>query len=428
VPLFIAGDVRNRYIGRAWESTEWIDTRRDESTLAWLSELSDAVNLAFNVHHTQHKQDSFYEGFIYKATDKMTYIDSKVNYALNAQHLLTIGVDRRDEKLDSQSNSVSEIYVSDAFDYLTRGIFIQDTWNLDEKTEIVAVLRGDAIEADFTDPKKVGVEIDEQLVSPRVDARIIHTDRFTSRISYGHGYRGPLSFFESDHGILDAGQGFLINIDELERSKSFNYAVSFTGEILKVTSSVAFTQLDNMATLGENDEGVPVLDQATTQAKVIASDIALTYSVTQALSTSAVLEWINYNATLKSAFGVVPIERRLGLELDWHLNRFETHLAATWVGSRDLLKFGTAQAPTFDAAGNLPKSTTAPSYWVFDLQSRYSVNEDWSLYAGAKNLLDYTQVNDMETPLFYEDGGFDVAHIYGPLRGREFYAGLKWTF
>jgi hypothetical protein len=47
----------------------------------------------------------------------------------------------------------------------------------------------------------------------------------------------------------------------------------------------------------------------------------------------------------------------------------------------------------------------------------------------VKNLLDYTQAGDEDTPLFYDaDGGYDVGYIYGPLRGRQMYAGLQAKF
>jgi len=48
---------------------------------------------------------------------------------------------------------------------------------------------------------------------------------------------------------------------------------------------------------------------------------------------------------------------------------------------------------------------------------------------GASNLFDYRQVVDEDTPLFFDAGGnYDVGYIYGPLRGREAYVGLKGTF
>ena len=64
-----------------------------------------------------------------------------------------------------------------------------------------------------------------------------------------------------------------------------------------------------------------------------------------------------------------------------------------------------------------------------DARAEYAFNEAVSLYAGGRNLLDATQVSDEDTPLFFDaDGGYDVAYIYGPLRGRELYAGLRLEF
>ncbi len=49
-----------------------------------------------------------------------------------------------------------------------------------------------------------------------------------------------------------------------------------------------------------------------------------------------------------------------------------------------------------------------------------------NVYAGVSNLFEYTQIDEGKTPLFYDaDGNFDVGYIYGPLHGREFYAGIE---
>ena len=98
------------------------------------------------------------------------------------------------------------------------------------------------------------------------------------------------------------------------------------------------------------------------------------------------------------------------------------------MGGRNLSEYGTPENPTFDAAGNLAKSNKASSYWTLDFRIAKEFNEQWQVYLGTNNLFDYTQAEDMESPLFYEDGGYDVAHIYAPLRGREAYAGVKFTF
>jgi len=57
------------------------------------------------------------------------------------------------------------------------------------------------------------------------------------------------------------------------------------------------------------------------------------------------------------------------------------------------------------------------------------LSKELKLYIGATNLLDYSQADDMDSPLmFHEDGTYDVVYIYGPLRGRSAYAGLRYEF
>lgn len=426
--LFEDDDVRNDFIGRSWETTEWIESTRREISLSWLHEFSARLNMALTASNNKHDQDSFYEGFLYDAENEMTYLDARFNYSVNNDHHLTFGIDNRSEDLRSETNSTSPDYVSDSFDYDTKGIYIQDTWTATEDLQISLALRYDQVKADFVDPSKPGNEIDENILSPRLDMRYTHDDKWTSRFSAGRGYRAPLSFFESDHGILDGDLGFNIEVDELERSRSANYALSYEYDRLSATGSLAYTEVENLASLSETDTGVPVLNQLNEDASVFVADIALSYQLTDELNLSLTLEDVNYNDEFKQSYGVVPIEQRAVLSSDWDVNGFDVYVSATWVGSRDLGDYGTPESPTFDAAGNLAKSKKAESYWTLDFRISKELTEQWQVYIGANNLFDYTQAEDMETPLFYEDGGYDVAHIYGPMRGREAYAGVKFTF
>jgi len=425
--LFENGDVRNQFIGHPWETTEWIESDRLETYASWLHEFNMASNITLTYSRNTHEQDSFYEGFIYQADNTMQFSDIRVNLSASDAHHLTFGTDMRIETLESEANSDSPDYVSDSFDYDTIGIYLQDTWTLTNAIEIAAALRYDQVTADFTDPKKSGTEIDESLLSPRIDMRFNHNDQWVSRFSAGQGYRAPLSFFESDHGILDAGAGFEIDINKLERSESYNYTLSFDGALMSASGSLASTRIDNLASLSENDQGIPVLTQMTEQAEVVIADLALSYSVLSNLNLSATIESMHYNHTFKQSFGVVPAEKRVISSLDWDINGWDLFVTATWIGKRDLKEYGTPENPTFDVAGTQPKSQQADAYWTADFRLAKEWKNRWQFYLGATNLFDFTQVNDMETPLFYEDGGFDVAHIYGPLRGREFYAGVKWT-
>ncbi len=433
--LFEDGDVRKPFTGKAWETTEWIKTERNEASLAWLKEFSDDWNMHLATSYAEHKQDSFYEGFDYTAEDKMWFFDARFNYLLSENQLLTFGADLRTEEMRSHSRtgSANPDYASDSFDYDVKGIYLQDTWQATEALEVAMALRYDTITADFTDPNKLGTELDESILSPRLDIRLSHNDEWTSRVSAGRGYRAPLSFFETDHGILDGSLGFDIDIDELERSNSASYALSYEGEKLTSTASIAWTEVEHLAALTTNDHGIPLLTQLDEKAAVITSDSAFGYRLTEDMTLSLTAEHFDYDSVFKSSYAVAPIEERVTLSLDWDVNDWEFFANLVWVGSRDLSEYGYDGYNRLDANGQVDldskKTTDAPAYLTLDLRVNYEINEYMSLYSGVSNLFDYTQAGDEETPLFYDaEGAFDVGYIYGPLRGREIYAGMKLTF
>ncbi|WP_025819298.1 TonB-dependent receptor plug domain-containing protein [Shewanella marina] len=432
--LFENGDVRNKFIGKAWETTEWIHTERDELSLSWLHELNENWNTTLAASYSDHTQDSFYEGFRYYAEDKMLYLDARVNYFLNDQHLITFGVDNRSEEMRSRSSGEgSKDYVSDSFDYDVLGFYIQDTWQASDDLEIAMALRYDSISADFIDPKKPGKEIDKSILAPRVDIRYQHNDEWTSRLSAGRGYRAPLSFFETDHGVLDANLGFEIDIEELERSTSATYTLSYNADHLSVSSSVAWTEVENLARLTETDKGVPLLTQLDEKASVTTADISIGYDVTHDFTLNLTAEGFFYDDAFKSSYSLAPVEQRITFSADYELNDWQFFANAVWIGSRDLAEYGYEGYNQVDGNGNViassKKSTDAPSYITVDLKVTKAITDNIDFYAGVTNLFDYTQANEGESPLFFDaDGGYDVAYIWGPLRGREAYLGIKASF
>ncbi|MFA0809731.1 TonB-dependent receptor plug domain-containing protein [Microbulbifer epialgicus] len=425
--LFEDDDVRNRYIGKPWETTEWIDTERTEASANWLREFTENYNAQLTLAWCEHEQDSFYEGFDYAATDSLFYFDLRNNLILNEAHTLTFGADLRDEEMrsDSVAGAESTDYVEDSFDYRTGGLYLQDTWHASPKLEISAAIRLDTVRADFVAEQKPGTEIEERLLVPRIDMRYLHNDQWTSRMAFGRGYRAPLSFFETDHGILDAGDGFAIDIDRLEKSLSATYALSYEGERLSSTLSLAHTEVEHLAALGETESGVPLLTQMEETATVTAGDISLGYTLTEALKLGVTLETYAYDQVFKESYAIAPVEQRALLSLDYGSGPWMVYASASWIGQRDLDDYG---YEGYNQPGEEQKSLSAEGYWTLDMKVSFDMSENLTVYVGGNNLTDYTQVNDAETPLFWDAGdAYDVAYIYGPLRGREFYLGFDWS-
>lgn len=430
--LFANNDVRNRFIGHSWETAEWVKSDRRELSANWLHEFSSDLNMNLILADVVHKQDSFYEAFDYDTRNTMRYVDLHLNLYHFDNHHVILGINGRFEKNRSQTSLDKDPnYVSDSFDYNSRGLYVQDTWTVTDNLEIAAAVRLDTLTADFVDDKKPGIEIDENIVSPRVDIRYLHNQQWTSRWSIGRGYRAPLSFFESDHGLLDAGEGFDIQVDKLERSLSYNYALSYAAEKLNLTASITSTQIDNLALLGEatvNGKTLPSLQQADERVRSNVFDVSASYPVTEHLTLSTTFEKINYDKHFKQAFSIVPIEMRLNLSVDWDISGWDVFLSTTYIGERDLREYATESAASFDATGKIAKSRIAESFWTADVKITREISSELTLYIGANNIFDYSQAKDMQSPLMYVDGGYDVIDIYGSLRGREGYIGLKWAF
>ncbi|MGZ8548507.1 MAG: TonB-dependent receptor plug domain-containing protein [Sulfuricurvum sp.] len=424
-PAFDGGNVNNPLTSQPMSVLERIDTKRDEIYLKQRHILNSTMNLQTTLAYAEQFQDSLYEGADYRNTDKTYFGDIKIDHALNSNHFLTYGTDAKIETARSQSVTFfADPKNKDDFDYTALGLYAQDAWMIDDKNELTLALRGAKITTDWRAQTAQGHEIDETLLVPRFLWRHNHTNDLTSRLSAGMGYRAPLTFFESEHGLLDNGFGMAIT--ELEKSRGASYALSYDANGLNITASAAYTQVKNLAYINE-ESGIPTLQNLSQTVSVKNGDIAIGYELMEGLNLSGVYEMYRYDDLYKSHLSLAAIEQRARFSVDYDINGWELYTEATWVGARDLAPYRYTDRYN-DLALTSPKNTTAPAYATVDLKISKELEKNFSLYAGAKNLFDTIQTNT-ESPLFYDtDGGFDSAHIWGPLRGRMVYAGIKATF
>lgn len=425
-PAFAGGNVKNALISNPMSVLERINTTRDEMYIKEHHTLNSAMSLQTTLAYAQQKQDSLYEGSDYKNTDKTYFADVKIDHALNDSHFLTYGTDAKIETARSESVAYYDVQhrLKDDFDYAAFGLYAQDDWTIDSSNELTLALRGAKITTDWLAQRAQGNEIDTTLLVPRLLFRHNHTDSLTSRLSAGIGYRSPLTFFESEHGLLD--NGFDTAITQLEKSKGANYALSYADDALSITASAAYTQVKNLAYI--DTSGVtPTLRNSNEAVSVKNSDLVIGYALSDHLTLSGAYETYCYDTAYKSHLSLAAIERRGRFSIDYDAEGWDLYTEAIWVGARDLTPYGYGERAN-DLALSSPKMTAAPAYATVDLKISKTLSKNFTVYAGAKNLFDYVQT-DTESPLFYNAaGGFDSAHIWGPLRGRTLYAGLKATF
>jgi len=438
--FFRDGDVRKQWTGNPWETLEIIDTEREEYTLRWTHQMGMAGNLQVTGSLVDHEQDSYYEGFDYANEDRTRFGDVRFNRALGMSHLITVGVDYKDERMRSESRAAEEMGIDgDDFDHRDLGVYFQEIWTPSRSLEVKLAARVDRITTDWTQKTAEGDEIDTTLVAPRAHVRWNHSAHWSSRFAAGRGYRTPLTFFESDHGLLE--DGFAIDVDEVESSRSASYALSYESERASATASVAHTRVEDLAFIETDGVARPTLRNSNETARVTTADIAAGAELGGGFRVDASAVHFAYSDDYKQTFIVAPVEDRIRLQGAFEHGPWRLNGTVTWVGPRDLTEYGyggrynrwdDADDDGVVDSGELkdPKETDAPAFFTVDLKVARDFGETFSGYIGVDNLLDYSQAGDEETPLFYEgqpgeEATFDVAHVYAPLRGRVLYAGLQ---
>jgi outer membrane receptor for ferrienterochelin and colicins len=439
---FADGDVRKQNTGGAWGYTEAIETDRNELILDWRHVFNDRINLHLINAGAWQTQESLYEGTDYHNDNYTAYSLLKFNILAGQSHLITIGADHKWEGMYAKSSAFGTLldngnYIeADDFEFRSFAFFLQDAWMIRDNLELNVALRGDKIYTDWLSQEEEKYELDEFVIAPRFHLRWDMIPELSMRISAGRGYRAPLSFFESEHGLTETG--YLVRIDALEDSWGANASLSLNTARATATASYGYTQVENLATF-EEEEHQLVLRNLKEKALVQMADIVAGYTLIDWLTLSASYEHFFYDDAYKSSLTVAAVEQRVRamLDIDFDKTGTEFNLTFNFVGARNLADYGyegrynvKEELDNGDIELSSPKKLDAPAYFTMDAFLMQKINNTFNFYLSAKNFLNYTQTDtDGISPLFWdEEGNIDVGHIYGELRGRQLSAGFTAKF
>jgi len=414
------GRILRPYGGGRGGMSEIIETRRQQAILVGERKLDGGARLKLAFGYANHDQDSFYEGDYYIAKQKQHYTEANLQKPFGAT-LLTLGFNYRYEDLKSHGRLADGSAVAglDDYAYKTPGAYVQAYRALfDERLELNGSIRHDRH------------NVFGGITSPRLNALWHHSAETSSRIAVGRGFRAPTSFFEQDHGIL-ATTRIERHIDNPEISDNASYAFSHAGDRDALVVSLNYNKIKNYALLdsGATDpvSGAPitVFTQSSEPVIVKGIDASYTYRFTGNLEGTLGAEKFNYQFRPGDLSFARPDER-VYLRLDYDVGDWDIIARVAWTGPMDLKRFHDyANNPRYNLDGT-PKLDKSPSYWVMDLSGRYKVNKTASLVLGVNNLFGFRQT-DREDFLWVDSAGnFDVTHFWGPTRGRQLYAGVRF--
>ncbi len=429
--------------------TDYVGLSRHEGALKWNHFFGADTQLQLTASLSEQKQSSIYmHGYDYNNRDLLSFNEARLLFSLGESHFLTLGAELKNEDMGSSSQKLYIVQglAKDDFSYRSRAAYLQDVWLISDRLELSSALRVDGMRVNFLSQTSKEFEIDQTLLAPRFHLKAVHSPNWTSRFMYGRGYRPPLSFFESQHGLNEFG--FVVGIDSAETSHSLGYSLSYTRPGLSVTGSSHRTWLTNMAYAeGNVTFGSPALFRnAHAEYKVWANDLVVSWDVASNWNLQLSYEHFSLDDDYKFRLPAAAIEQRARIVSDVHFGDWEFVNTLTWVGARDLAKYNYSQHyrtlkmvtdPDFPGDPPIPevnenRGMFAPPFLTWDLYLGWKWKSAYTFFASVQNVLNYTQTSYGDSPLNWSSHGNDPSHFHldnnhtwGPLRGRLISVGLK---
>ena len=428
--MFVGGNVNNKFIGNPIDILEWIETKRDQITGTLTLFTSKNSSLQFHGGFANQTQGSTYEdGADYSNKDNTVATDLRWQTSVGA-HTFTLGGDYNTETLRSQSYYYYTVLgiTPDSYDSYYGGAYVQDAWDLGHDRELDVAVRADKIHDNWID--KPNSIIDKFIVAPRANFKWGFNEDLTLRLSGGLGWRSPLTFFELDHGLLN--NGFDIGVTELEKGWGSGGSLSWTPGLWTFTGSMYATWLTGLEYVGSNPDPTitrPLLLSDSTKMFFLDMDFQADRIVNKWLELGVGIAHQDIPNSFKADELVAAQETEVNGRISITTKPITFSSDVEWVASRNLLPYGYGgqYSQYVDDVASDPKLTTAPSYFVVNAKADYHLTSHWEIYVGAENLFNYTQAGSAHDEPHYFDqyGNFNTSHIWGPLRGRQMYAGIR---
>jgi outer membrane receptor for ferrienterochelin and colicins len=444
---FLNQDVRQRYLGPQFKIADQVDVERIETALIYQVQLDRQSSFRLGLGIAQQKQDAIYShGYDYGNFDRVVVAQMEYQVKLGNQHLLKFGVDAKWQNMDSRSEVLFEReespLPSDDLRYRSVGAYVQDSWFMDDKNTLSAVVRFDHIQTEWLHLEN---RIDRWMIAPRLIFKHLHNDILTSRLAAGLGYRSPLTLFESQHGTNH--YGFIVDVDRLEIAESFVYSLAGQRHDDFFEFSAHITRLNHMAYgLDRADVNEPTLFRNSTESFTINNfDLSYGRRLSAQWDFEGIFESFHYPEAYKRTLPVAAIERRFTLASNYQWNQWKISPRLVWVGARNLSAYlydrhfniSTIDEDVFSETfgqvdASAPKRQTAPAYWTADLNVDYGLSNAFAVTMSILNITDFTQTDLGDSPTTWHVHGnhyhLDNFHLWGPLRGRQIFAGIRGEF
>jgi outer membrane receptor for ferrienterochelin and colicins len=430
------------------ELAEQIATDRRVLTTTWTQELDGGWDYRLSYSVSDITRDSYYGGTVplgqrgdpgwtpglgFGQTENTLHlVDSALNYRPMDGHILTAGLQYRQESIRDEQSGVGRS-VADRYENL--GLMLQHDWTPTERWNVVSGAR-----LDFHS------EVDAPVASPRLAVKFSPTEDFRVRAGVATGFRAPEIFDEDLHIQNVGGQLQSVTLaPDLEPERSYTFSLAPEWEVndhIRTELNLFYTHLRNTFISSEQDDVATrsvlefekrnggdsdtfggelavfmdfepfTLDLSYTEQRGRFSESQLLLGAPGDPADNAIFS--DRTPRLPERFGVA----KLTYDAGW---------AELWVAGR---LTGPMEVPHIvsSAAGDFIENrlVRTPTLVTFDV----GLNKTWEIgkgrtvtaNLGVRNLFNTFQ-NDLDQGAFR-----DPTFVYGPRQPRLFYAGLTVAF
>lgn len=431
------GDVRwtKKYRGGDEIYGESIYTKRGEILGSYQLPTTEKLMLSFS--GTAHFQDSRYGTTSYIANQKIGFLQLTWDKKMGKNDLLT-GIASRYTYYDDNTPATAIVNVNNPEKTWLPGIYVQDEITFNEKHKVLFGLR-----CDYN-------SIHGTILTPRLAYKLKINENNILRFNAGTGFR-VVNLFTEDHAALTGSREVVI-ANNLEPEKSVNANLNYIkkiylsdGTFLGIETTAFHTRFSNK-----------IISDYSDPEKIIYSNIG-GYALSQGISCNTD---INFTNGLKFILGATYMDVsnvENGIKTRPYLTE---NFTGTWTVSYKISPMNLA----IDYTGNVyspmklpllsetdPRSPNSPWYSLQNIQLSYSGWKSFELYAGIKNLLNFTPkqnnpflISRTEDPfdknVQFDSNGqalvtpsnpygltFDTTYVYGPNQGIRGFFGLRYN-
>ncbi|NTS42258.1 TonB-dependent receptor [Flavisolibacter sp. BT320] len=404
-------------------------------------QLPMAERMFFAFSATGHKQDSYYGTTPYMADQKIIFGQATWDKNIRS-HSLLLGLAGRYNYYDD--NSTATFDTASKFNHPQRtflpGVFLQDEWKLNVSHTVLAGLR-----YDFHPLHKA-------IFTPRLAYKWALSEKEVLRVNAGTGFR-VVNLFTEEHAALTGARAVEIR-EKLSPEKSKNVNIQYSNRIggrsknVVLDASVWYTHFSNQI----------IPDYDTDPNKIIYDNLK-GHAVSKGVSVNLEASFLQ---RLKGYVGFT-LQDVAKYEKAGPVKKERPVLTESWSGNWTISYTLPLAGLSFDYTGNMygpmrlpllsendPRRPYSPVWSLQNLQATKWISAKLEIYAGVKNLLDWTPVkgnpfliarshDPFDKNVVYDSAGevqptaenpyaltFDPSYVFAPNQGRRVFMGLRF--